>query len=182
MSKLNHNRFRDLCKLTNVRHYVFAVILMLITASAVYLICFYAPLVFWSQPSSRHSQTAQYFFLWLVFVQNSLNPIIYGIIVPQFREAYLRVFLWLLRHYSCSHPYPPRVYPASGSGEGAGALGGPPSVVFQSAKNSIVFPPNQFNSIHENRSPLPTSARNLELRVKDLKDTPPRANRGAESR
>jgi hypothetical protein len=29
---------------------------------------------------------------------------------------------------------------------------------------------------------LPTSARNLELRVKDLKDTPPRANRGAESR
>ncbi|OQV20104.1 hypothetical protein BV898_05897 [Hypsibius exemplaris] len=152
------------------------VVLMLLTASAWYLVCFYTSMIYWSQGGKR-SRTGRYFFLWLVFAQNALNPVIYGLITPQFRDAYLRIFSMLFRRRSCCQPYLDNSVGPGGESIGGGG-NGPPSVMYSpSAKNSmIVFPPNHFNGPHDyagsavgqSRSQLPMSARNLELKVKDV--------------
>ncbi|GAU97914.1 hypothetical protein RvY_09134-2 [Ramazzottius varieornatus] len=121
------------------------VLLMLSSASLMYLLCFFLPMIFWS--TRYRASSANYFFMWLVYAQNALNPVFFGLINPQFREAYFRVCSWLVRRWSCKRPYNDRrerrVFPVGGVHDREGHFG-PPSVTFQSAKNSIIFQ-NNFN-------------------------------------
>ncbi|XP_055335206.1 trace amine-associated receptor 4-like [Paramacrobiotus metropolitanus] len=149
------------------------VLWMLAITSIVYLLCFYATYIFWS--TGPHSKAANYFFLWLIYVENAVNPALYGAIYPKFREAYFRVALWILRRWSCRKPYGDtrRIFPVGGD-----TVGSPPSVVFQSAKNSIIFQnstlngaaassagnDNQFITVKQ----LPTSAKNFELKISEI--------------
>lgn len=118
----------------------FRVMLMLVVCSAIYIIFYYSSYLYWS--FGKRTRSANYFFLWIVFVQNSLNPYIFGLVQPQFREAYVRVIFWIIRKWSCRNSYGDsrRVFPTlAGSTDNVRP---PPSVTFQTAKNNVIFHQN----------------------------------------
>lgn len=133
----------------------FRVLLMLMICSAVYVVFYYIPYLYWS--FGRHAHHANYFFLWLIFAHNVLNPYIFGLVQPQFREAYIRVGFWIMRKWSCRNSYGDsrRVFPAMATS--LENMRPPPSVSFNaSAKGSV--PVLVFH-----QSPFLTSVNNGEI-------------------
>lgn len=159
-------------KAINVRDRA-SVLQMLCTCSTLYLICFFTTFIYWTAGS--RSRSGDFFFLWLVYVSNSINPIIYGIIYPKFREAYYRIAMWTIRRWRKPYGDSRKVFPS--------VLGGidvatPPSIAFHSARNSIIFhnggtfsnntPPLQENQFITLKHPATNTTQNKDFKVAEV--------------